>query len=59
MHNYPQIHLSLSNNGVQVIEVLYLSGQRPEAWQFCQDLLPALRELDSCLLANEPGPNPS
>jgi len=47
MHDYPQIRLLLTSKGVQEIEVLHLPGQRLKAWEFCQELLPRIQELDT------------
>lgn len=49
MLNYPKIRLLLSNTGVDEIEVLYLPGQRREAWELCQELLPRLQALETTI----------
>ena len=36
----------VSVKGVEGIEVLYLPGQRAEAWFFYQSLMPAIQDLD-------------
>jgi hypothetical protein len=53
MKTYPKAQVQFSRAGVENVEVLYLPGQRSEAWQFCQDLLPLVGELDSQVLLDE------
>ncbi len=47
MKTYPKAQILLTQAGVERIRVLYLPGQRPDAWELCQKLLPRLRMLES------------
>jgi hypothetical protein len=53
MKTYPKAQVLFSRAGVENIEVLYLPGQRTQAWQFCQALLPLVGEFDSQVLLDE------
>jgi hypothetical protein len=52
----PTAYVTVSPRGVEEIEVLYPPGQRGKAWQFCQDLFPSVRNLDTAVRDEEAPP---
>ena len=46
MTNSSNIRFLVSPAGVEAIDVLYIPGQRAEAWRFCEKMLPVIQALE-------------